>query len=484
MKNICLTASLLLVLYSCSNNRHIIKPYSGNPAYWQYKGQPVLLLGATDYHNPFHYNNLERQLDSLISAGGNYIRNIMSDRDDLTSTSLSGWYPDDYIRNIMSDRNHVEWRAFALTTDGKYDLNKWNDAYWNRFEKLLKLCKEREIIVQIDVWDRFDHSRNEWITDPYNPKNNINYTCSEAGLDTLYPSHPGANVQPFFFTVPELKNNEVLLKYQQEFVKKMLSISLRYNNVLYCIDNETSGAEEWATYWANFIQENSGTNDIYITQMWDGWDVKTDMHKRTLDHPERYNYIDISQNGHNTGRQNWENAQYVFNYIKDNPRPVNSTKIYGCDSYEPWLNRGSNSEHAIQTFFRNITGGFASSRFHRPPWGLGLSQTTMNCIKTIRKIEEQVKMWDIVPRMDLLKMYEKNQAYLAAKEGEYYLVYFTRSGNVKLDLSQHDNTFIIKWINIENAEWEKMDEITGGRMVDLDAIDENGSFAVLIKKMN
>jgi hypothetical protein len=87
-----------------------------------------------------------------------------------------------------------------------------------------------------------------------------------------------------------------MLKYQQNFVKKLLSLSLRYDNVLYCIDNETSGVEEWASYWAGFIRENSGGKEINLTQMWDNWDVKSEVHKRTLDHPERYSYIDISQN--------------------------------------------------------------------------------------------------------------------------------------------------------------------------------------------
>ena len=471
MKKLLLTASLFLIgLYSCSNNRqiksgkNIIKPYSENPAYWQYKAKPILLLGGSDNDNLFQWtaDKLIPHLDTLKAAGGNYIRNTMSDRDE------------------------GDIRAFLKTADGKYDLSKWNNEYWRRFENLLRFTSERDIIVQIEIWDRFDHIDNYWLTDPYNPQNNINYSYIEAGLDSVYPLgrnfQESIDKQPFFYTVPELNNNEILLNYQKAFVIKLLSISLQYNNILYCIDNETSAAEEWAIFWAKFIQENSQGKDIYITEMWDAWDVKSETHKRTLDHPERYRYIDISQNSHNPGYANWENAQYVFSYIKDNPRPVNSTKIYGCDIYERWQYRGMTSEHAIQTFFRNVIGGYASSRFHRPPAGLGLSLPAINCIKTIRKIEEQVKMWELTPRMDLLKIVENNQAYLAAKEGVVYLVYCTGPGIVKIDLSQHDNTFILKWIIIENAEWGITDEIKGGRVVDLNAIDENGSLAVLIKK--
>jgi hypothetical protein len=368
-----------------------------------------------------------------------------------------------------------------MTNDEIYDLNRWNDEYWDQFEHVLKLSHERDIIVQIEVWDRFDHSRQSWDYSPYNPKNNINYTYEETGLDSIYPLHPGANVQPFFFTVPELDDNKILLKFQEAFADKLLSISLEYDNVLYCIDNETSGTEEWATYWAGYIRDNSRGKDIYVTQMWDAWDVTTHTHKRTLDHPELYGYIDISQNSQIPSRPNWDNAQYVFNYIKDNPRPVNSTKIYGSDGHEPWLHRGMTTEHAIQTFFRNVVGGFASCRFHRPSHGLGLSEPSINSIRTVRNIEEHVKMWDIVPRMDLLEGAEDNLAYAAAKEGESYMIYFPKRGKVKLNLTGYNHGFSLRWINVDTAEWEKTEEIKGGSSIDLEAVNEKGSFAVLTR---
>jgi hypothetical protein len=435
-----------------------IKPWPENSFYWQYKGEPVLLLGGTNTDNLFQKDYLETHLDSLQAIGGNYIRNTMSDRD------------------------QGDHRAFSRNSDGKYDLDRWNDEYWNRFENMLRHANEHDIIVQIEVWDRFDHSREEWLSDPYHPGNNINYTYAESGLDSVYPEHPGRNVQPFFYTVPELDNNGILLNYQNAYVKKLLSISLDYDNVLYCIDNETSGAVEWATYWEKFIRENSGGKDIYITQMWDSWDLKSDEHKRTLDYPERYQYIDISQNSHVTGRTNWDNAQYVFRYIEDNPRPVNSTKIYGSDKFERWLSRGITTDHAIQTFFRNVLGGFASSRFHRPSAGLGMDQLAINSIKTVRKIEELVKMWEIYPRMDLLTSPDDNLAYMSAAEGEKYVIYFTEPGTVQLDLTGQNQEFTIHHISVQDAEWIRTETVTGGSMTAIKAESDKGSFAVIIKK--
>ena len=457
-----LLSIIILGIAGCSQNstpwsgENNIKPYLNNHSYWQYKGKPVLLIGATDNDNLFQNENVKTHLDSLKNIEGNYIRNTMSDRD---------------IGNL---------HAFGMNSDGKYDLNNWNNEYWLRFENLIKLAWERDVIVQIEIWDRFDHSREEWKSDPYNPDNNINYTFIESGLDSIYPNHPGKNEQPFFFTVPELNNNVVLLKYQQLFVEKLLSISLQYDNVLYCIDNETSGVEEWATYWSGYISSLANGKDIYITEMWDNWDVKSETHKQTIDHSDRYGFIDISQNSQIPGPDNWKNSQYVFDYIKTNPRPVNSTKIYGSDGGS-WLNRGITTEHAVNTFFRNILGGFASSRFHRPPSGLGLSNISTKCIQMIREIETIVKFWDIVPRMDLLTIEEDSEVYLSAREGEYYVIYFVKGGVVKLDLSKYNRSFNLRWFNLSEDKPEEKLQLKGGTIADIEAISESGSIVVISK---
>jgi len=59
-----------------------IRPYEANPRYWQYEGEPVLLLGGSEDDNLFQIPGLEEHLDAIRDAGGNYIRNTMSDRND------------------------------------------------------------------------------------------------------------------------------------------------------------------------------------------------------------------------------------------------------------------------------------------------------------------------------------------------------------------------------------------------------------------
>ena len=285
-----------------------IQPWSENPWFWQYNKKPVLLLGASDDDNLFQWPKelLIPQLDSMVMVGANYVRNTMSDRHD----------------------KNFEVYPYQQLDNGKYDLNKWNNTYWDRFENFLDVTEKRNIIVQIEVWDRFDYSRNHWSSNPYNPENNINYTHEESKLDAAYPDHPGANRQPFFFTTPQQQNNELLLVYQRRFVEKMLSYSLKHNNVLYCMDNETSAQEEWAVFWSEYIlnfARKSGKK-ICVTEMWDDWDLKSDRHKRTFEHPERYAFCDVSQNNQKKGQVHWDNFQWVRNYISQHPRPLNTEK--------------------------------------------------------------------------------------------------------------------------------------------------------------
>jgi hypothetical protein len=349
----------------------------------------------------------------------------------------------------------------------------------NDLSSFLNETAKRDIIVQIEVWDRFDYSRNHWPPHPYNPDNNINYTQEESGLDADYPDHPGQNKQPFFFTTPGQRNNQVLLPYQIQFVEKMLSYTLRHNHILYCIDNETSGEEKWAIYWAEYIlgKAREAGKEICVTQMWDHWDLKTEQHKRTFDHPERYLFCDVSQNNQQKGQVHWDNFQWVRNYLESSPRPLNTVKTYGSDT-----GPHGNTKDGIERWWRHVIGGVASARFHRPPSGLGLSELSMASVKAAREIEKIIPYWELQPGNELLSNREENEAFLTSKSGEVYIVFFTNGGEIGLDLSNIKSGFTVKWMNIRKGEWESETRIEGGRVISLEAPGELEWLAVLVKE--
>jgi len=421
-----------------------IKPWSKNPRYWQFKGKPILLLGGSKDDNLFQIPDLKEHLDAMHAIGANYIRNTMSDRKDMG----------------------YEVYPFKQLANGKYDLNQWNEEYWQRFANMLRWTAEREIIVQIEVWDRFDYSRDNWLPHPYNPKNNVNYTYAESGFADSYPDHPGQNKQPFFFTTPQQSNNRVVLRYQQRFVDKLLSYTLRYDHVLYCMDNETSGDEAWGTYWARFIKERAqqAGKKVCVTEMWDAWDLRADQHKRTFDHPELYDFCDISQNNHLSGQEHWDNLQWARAYIAKQPRPINSVKIYGADT-----GRYGNNRDGVERFWRCIIGGAAAARFHRPTSGLGLSGPAVAAIRAARKLESLVKLWEVEPANHLLTDRAPNEAYLAAHPRHAYALYFTDGGSVGLNLKNAPGRFDVRWIDIASGDWGRRETLTGGSVATVTA---------------
>lgn len=431
-----------------------IRPWDENPRFWQYDSEPVLLLGGSVKDNLFQIPELEAHLDLLVSVGGNYIRNTMSDRPD----------------------QGFEVKAFGQGADGRYDLTTWNDEYWTRLADMLRWTAQRQVFVQIEMWDRFDHSRDNWQSDPFNPGNNVNYTHEESGLAADYAAHPGKNEQPFFYTVPALQDNQVVLTFQQAFVDRVLEHTLKYDHVLYCMDNETSGDPAWSRYWGQYIRERAreAGATVEITEMWDNWDVRHETHRPTFDDPAFYTFVDIAQNSHNPGQTNWDRAQWVRAYLADAPRPMNSTKIYGADTSK-WTDRGVTSQHAEQTFWRNLLGGFASSRFHRPPSGLGLSDRAQSNLRSARMLQQRFDLFHAEPDADsaLLRDRSDNEAYLSRIPNRQYAVLFPDGGSVGLRLDEvgDDRTLSVARLDIAASRWVEADPPTakGGGVVHLAA---------------
>lgn len=101
-----------------------IKPWTDNPRYWQYKGEPVMLLGGGKTDHIFLAEGLEEHLDEIAAVGGNY------------------------VRCTMSQREGLDLKPHRRREDGKFDLDEWNADYWDRFADCLKWCEERGMIRQ------------------------------------------------------------------------------------------------------------------------------------------------------------------------------------------------------------------------------------------------------------------------------------------------------------------------------------------------
>ncbi len=404
-----------------------------HPAYWAYNGESTLLLGGSVEDNLFQIPGLAEHLDLLVSAGGNYVRNTMSSRD---------------TGNV--------W-AHKMLDNGLYDLGQWNDEYWRRFEVFLEETAKRDVVVQIEIWATFDYytddfARPNWNINPFNPNNNVNYDVYYSKLPETVDTHPVRTENNFFRSVPSQMALWLVLWYQQQFVDKILSHTLQYDHVLYCMNNETSVSSDWGKYWAKYIQKRAflAGKNVHTTDMWNPRWLNHPFHAESFDNPDIFTFVEFSQNNHQSGDEHWNNAINQIEELKKmgNMRPITNVKIYGNDE-----GLYKTTRDAVENFIKNLLLGCSSSRFHRPPAGQGLNETAQAVIRSMRDLSSKMDFFEGQPANDILLSRQEGGSYCRAIPGKEYAVYFPAGGSVEIDLSRFRSQPELEWLDVLNTQW-------------------------------
>ncbi len=472
-----------------------IQPWSENPTYWEYDGNPVLLLGAFDHgHNPFidgstldtipvdDIDQIVSQIDEMVKAGGNLLRCVLDPGGGVNSG----------IDSYRKDES------------GKFDLNKPEGEYWDRLSTFISESKKRGVIVEIEIWDRFDWQSRNWEVSPFNPGNNVNYTYEETNLKDAYQRREIYHNHPMALGVPgrpsydsaskEIKAKyDMVRKYQEKFVSKVYEVAKLHGNVLYNMNNETAENPAWGEYWIKYLKQKASEDQIEIvcTNMQDGvYDYENSIELRhQFQHPELYDYLDISQiNSRLRDDGHWEAAKWIADQAREKGFLLHMIKLYGNDAREPepWASwKPGDSDNAIEEWWQNLIAGIAGVRFHRPLSGIGLSEKAKACLTATRKIESKVKFWDVTPKMDLLSDRDFDEAYLAADPGNQYILYFSHqgAGSVGLDLSKYEgDQFNLYWVNIDTGNWGPETSIKGGSIQQIDRPDASAHWVAAITK--
>jgi hypothetical protein len=102
---------------------------------------------------------------------------------------------------------------------GKYDLNKFNTAYFDRLKDFIREAGRRNIIVEVTLFSSIYHD-NAWKLSPFYFGNNCN------ALDSIH------------LTLANTLFNEDLINYQIAFVKKLVHELNDFDNLFFEIQNE------------------------------------------------------------------------------------------------------------------------------------------------------------------------------------------------------------------------------------------------------
>lgn len=477
-------AILILLAVPCVG----IEVYLENPFYWSRDGKPILLLGGSGDDNLFQWagaefgDKLSEHLDLLISVGGNYVRNSMNSR----NNACDG-YNDDHMAY-----------PFRRLASGKYDLDQWNDDYWGRLDIFLEQTYKRKIYVQLELWDLWATiGKQAWSKQPWNPDNNVNYTYD----NTMLKRNSIGHRQPFFKAVAGDKIDPMVKHYQDRYVRRICKATLDCDHILYQIDNESSIDYEISDYWARFLHSHAARRgrriyvcdsrryhwpSTYVTTNFRDW-KNPDIHHPIL-HPDLYNYCDIAQNGGNKGQVHYDNLIWYRSRLQEHkPRPINHVKIYkfvwptGTRYHD---RREGGTTVATRRFWRTVFGGAASARHHRDKcgFGLGLTPRARADIKSMRMLTDAMNVFTMAPDNSIFSGRAKNEAYAMVQAGRQFAVYFTgeADGSIDIDLREADAPLTMRWLDIENSQWETPTTIVPG--IRTLATPGPGQWAAVIKK--
>ncbi len=470
------------------SSKKLIQPSINKPYYWEYQAQPILLIGGENDDGLFQWpiDEMVAHLDLLQSSGGNYIRNVLN-----------------HAHNNLSGLDQNDVMPHAKTEKG-YDLNIFNPEYFQRLERLLTEARKRDIIVQLTFWEAFDfidgnlsgklgnfYFRYDKLS--WNPKNNINYSAEESGIPTTNTTiatweKEWKNIG-FHYTIPGMSNDNAMVRgYQEKFIRRVLDSTLKYDNVLYNVQNERQWIIpiEWANYWVTFASDyaKSQGKTIYVTDMADKYYMTQPQQQEALQ--SNTDFFEISQVNQLGGQTQYNEIIYAREQLKNRKKPINAVKIYRSSKEAEAKGRYDDEDK----MWRLVFGGAAAVRFHRPTppsssaknHGFGLTPEGQKQIKSVRMFADGVNLFDMVPNNARLSQRSSNEAYLLENPEREYAIYFTGrdDATVQLDLRKSPETFQIDWLDVRNNQWNRSDvTVYGGEKITISAPKNSQYVAVL-----
>lgn len=191
-----------------------IRLHPANPHYFLFRGKPtVLITGGEHYGAVLNLDfNYVKYLDELRSKGLNMTR------------AFTGAYREvaanfNIARNTLAPAQGRFISPWVEVSRDKFDLKRWNAAYFRRLKDFVAQASKRGIVVELALFCPF-YEESMWEVSPQNARNNVN------GIGNLKRTEA--------YT---LKNGE-LLAVQDAMVRKISAELKEFDNLIYEICNE------------------------------------------------------------------------------------------------------------------------------------------------------------------------------------------------------------------------------------------------------
>ena len=339
----------------------------------------------------------------------------------------------------------------ALDNKPKFDLTRFAPEYFSRLEERIRLADNSGIYVSIMLFEGWgiQFSPGAFENHPFHPGNNINGINGDAD-----GNGSGTEIHTL--------GNKAITSLQEAYVKHVIDLVNKYDNVLYEISNENHPAStEWQYHMIRFIKNYEKTlprqHPVGMT-----FQYKGGSNKSLFDSPA-----------------DWISPNPEGGYMKD-PPPAPGTKVIITDTDHLW-GIGGNREWVWKSFLSGLNPIFMDpyectvlKRKCEPEW---LDLMRINLGYTIR----------LANRMDLISMSPlpalASSSYCLANRGKEYLVYLPDTTEVNIDLSDAKGSFRTEWFNPDNGEFTKSKNVKGGSEIKLNSPSGKPGTLVYLKKI-
>ena len=199
-----------------------VRLHPKNPHYFLLPGKGVVLISSGEHYGAvlnadFDYR---RYLAALQSDGLNYTRMFGGSYLEVPAKSFG------ILRNTLAPapgRYVAPWargnKPGYAGGGNRFDLERWNPAYFERLHDFLSQAALRGVVVEITLFSS-TYDPAQWKLCALNPANNINRT------------------DPIDWKKLHTLQNGNLLAYQEHYVRKLVHEANAFDNVIFEIQNE------------------------------------------------------------------------------------------------------------------------------------------------------------------------------------------------------------------------------------------------------
>jgi hypothetical protein len=416
-----------------------LKKSTTNPRYFaDTSGNAVYLTGSHVWYNfqdrniPFDYNGY---LNLLKSYNHNFIRLWVWE---LTSCS----YP--FMNGEYSPH---PWQrtggGTALDGKPKFNLSKFNQAYFDRLRQRVIAARDKGIYVSIMLFEGHGLQADDhhWTHHPFNAANNINGINGD-------PNGDGYGY--------EIHRNQIpaVTAIQDAYVKKVIDTVNDLNNVLFEVVNEDGGGTiTWQEHVVSTVRNYEKT--------------KPKQHPVGITPRNTWWNFDVAESEVFSSSADWVSPIQSSTDWKSNPPVKDGSKVVISDTDHLW-GIGGNRAWVWKTFtrghnpiFMDPYGYWDNTKY--PYNSEAMAIEVRQAMGHTLSYAKQVNMNKMIPQTNTSLC---STGYcLTNPTGGEYIAYIPSGTSITMDLSNSSGNLNVEWFNTVTGETQSGGTIRGGKSV-------------------